>query len=523
MWKISRGFKEFSDRIDRLIALQSECLHFNKSKKQCKAVTGQIQDFDPDKLKKQHKCCLAKYFESHVPKQFCSTLSSHFRKNRQEKADNSWEDLHLKHPHAWLGAVGWSGALVLGWYAWQPFLRWGCHYDSETQRQQHEDRYVTLFKLIRNVAFAQPISVRSILPALPQTDSSVNLVEYGPISAEQALEDAAEALVKVRADIMAEVEHQHGMECIEQKHYRRAVKHFQEASKFNYAPAAYNLALCYERGLGTSQDFKMAAHWYQQASDWGHAGAMYNLGVFHAHGWGGVKADPEVARRFLASAAALGQPDAISALKLESEECPINLKLSPNPSPSAEKIRKISNTIQSFAFSPHVSKSSSLHDAAKKLSFSSTSEFGSDASHSSNGKDSGSGSIPVTPLWTDSGCSSAEQEPSVTEYYAGMCYENGWGVDENLPMAAEFYSKAALSGNAEALYNLAVYYEGSTGDSQDLQLTMQLYRMAADHGSVAAGERLKTLETYESLGILNEVMKDSSQQSKLTKKPLIPF
>lgn len=107
MWKISRGFKEFSDRIDRLIALQSECLHFNKSKKQCKAVTGQIQDFDPDKLKKQHKCCLAKYFESHVPKQFCSTLSSHFRKNRQEKADNSWEDLHLKHPHAWLGAVGW--------------------------------------------------------------------------------------------------------------------------------------------------------------------------------------------------------------------------------------------------------------------------------------------------------------------------------------------------------------------------------------------------------------------------------
>lgn len=73
----------------------------------------------------------------------------------------------------------------------------------------------------------------------------------------QALEDAAEALVKVRADIMAEVEHQHGMECIEQKHYRRAVKHFQEASKFNYAPAAYNLALCYERGLGTSQDFKM--------------------------------------------------------------------------------------------------------------------------------------------------------------------------------------------------------------------------------------------------------------------------
>src|SRR6185437_1406772 len=45
--------------------------------------------------------------------------------------------------------------------------------------------------------------------------------------------------------------------------------------------AAFNVAVLYEKGLGTSHDYREAARWYQQAADEGDLEAAYNVAVFY--------------------------------------------------------------------------------------------------------------------------------------------------------------------------------------------------------------------------------------------------
>ena len=44
------------------------------------------------------------------------------------------------------------------------------------------------------------------------------------------------------------------------------------------------------------------------------------------------------------------------------------------------------------------------------------------------------------------------------QYNLGLCYKNGFGVDQNLNIAIEFLTNAAEQGNAKAQYNLGYLY-----------------------------------------------------------------
>lgn len=50
----------------------------------------------------------------------------------------------------------------------------------------------------------------------------------------------------------------------------------------------------------------------------------------------------------------------------------------------------------------------------------------------------------------------------------GLCHEYGWGVPVDMEVAAEHYSKAALDGNASAMYNLATYFEKTAANGRPL-------------------------------------------------------
>ncbi|KAK9505438.1 hypothetical protein O3M35_009499 [Rhynocoris fuscipes] len=223
--------------------------------------------------------------------------------------------------HTILGAVSCSSALVLGWFLTQPCL-WKKWWNQTNPKGKCPRTNVV--RLLAKVANTQPINVglhSDTTLAVNRSDTTDVVdssgVQFGPKTADEVLNEAAEELKAVHESVVASSENSRGVDYISAKRHREAVALFRSASLKGYAPAAYNLAQCYEMGIGTKQDFVQAAKWYQVAADNGHATAMYNLGVFYAHGWGGLTASSETARKLFEQAAEKGQVDAKAALGLD--------------------------------------------------------------------------------------------------------------------------------------------------------------------------------------------------------------
>nr|CAD7595054.1 unnamed protein product [Timema genevievae] len=262
---------------------------------------------------------------------FCSdSCGEHDHEN--EKQERLRRDHHICHA-TWLEALGWSSALVLGWYLTQP-LCWRRFFQNrprpETQHgTTHNERVCPLNQLVK-FAFNQPL--QWVLPPLNSAATPTQYhqheweeeirrnceegASYETPTVEEALDKAANDFEHVHNTLVGKLENRKGVELMQAGHYKEAVKLFRRASDFYSAPGAFNLGLSYEKGQGTLQSWKRAAKWYQVASDRGHAEAMYNLGVMHVHGRGGLPVDYDRARNLFESAAKLGQPDAIHALDM---------------------------------------------------------------------------------------------------------------------------------------------------------------------------------------------------------------
>lgn len=51
----------------------------------------------------------------------------------------------------------------------------------------------------------------------------------------------------------------------------------------DYAPAEYDLVLCYHYGKGVDRNPEESREWFQKAAELGYAGAQFALGVYHYH------------------------------------------------------------------------------------------------------------------------------------------------------------------------------------------------------------------------------------------------
>jgi len=87
----------------------------------------------------------------------------------------------------------------------------------------------------------------------------------------------------------------------------------------------------------------------------------------------------------------------------------------------------------------------------------------------------------VATLLTD-----AERGKQEAQYYLGLAYLNGEGVEKNERTAVEYFYKAAQQGLPDALYNLAYCYEKGIGVPQNYQYAITTYQLAADRGDVGA-------------------------------------
>lgn len=122
--------------------------------------------------------------------------------------------------------------------------------------------------------------------------------------------------IRQLAHIVGELEFEMGVECAMAGNFNDAVDHFRLSTTHKHPGGIFNLALCYEHGVGVKRDMKAARRLYEIASKLGHAKAAYNLGVFHAQGLGGAHKNFQRAKQYFEQAAELGNSDAIQALRL---------------------------------------------------------------------------------------------------------------------------------------------------------------------------------------------------------------
>lgn len=119
---------------------------------------------------------------------------------------------------------------------------------------------------------------------------------------------------------VGELENRLGMRCMSKRRYRKAVVHFSAGTALRNHSATFNLAQCYELGLGTAKDLSKAAKCYHKANELGNPTAAYNLAVFYAQGLGGLTCDLKKARELLVRANDLGDPNAKSVLESYSKQ-----------------------------------------------------------------------------------------------------------------------------------------------------------------------------------------------------------
>ena len=74
-----------------------------------------------------------------------------------------------------------------------------------------------------------------------------------------------------------------------------AMKWFRKAAEQNFAPAQYEMGICFANGQGVEKDTVEAVKWYLRAAGQNLAVAQYNLGVCYRDGQGVVKDEEEAA------------------------------------------------------------------------------------------------------------------------------------------------------------------------------------------------------------------------------------
>ena len=80
----------------------------------------------------------------------------------------------------------------------------------------------------------------------------------------------------------------------------------------------------------------------------------------------------------------------------------------------------------------------------------------------------------------------AERGDAVAQFYLGMMYDKGRGVQRNYTTAARWYRQAAEQGDAVAQFNLALMYATGEGVARDEVVAAQWFRQAAAQGHIRA-------------------------------------
>ena len=83
----------------------------------------------------------------------------------------------------------------------------------------------------------------------------------------------------------------------------------------------------------------------------------------------------------------------------------------------------------------------------------------------------------------------AEEGDAEAQYYMGVVYKDGLGVEINYDQFRYWTSRSAFQGSPSAMFNLGIMYEYSLGTNEDKNKAFLWYSRAAQEGDVEASVR----------------------------------
>lgn len=87
----------------------------------------------------------------------------------------------------------------------------------------------------------------------------------------------------------------------------------------------------------------------------------------------------------------------------------------------------------------------------------------------------------------------ARQGDAEAQFYLGLCYNYGDGVEKDLSEAVVWFRKAAHQGLAQAQFNLGLCYYNGNGVEKNLSEAVKWFRKAAVQGLAKAQDMLRKL------------------------------
>ena len=335
-----------------------------------------------------------------------------------------------------------------------------------------------------------------------------------------------------------------------EKRNEEATKIFNELAEQGNADAQYAYGLCFNEGVGVKKDAAKAIKWWEKAAKNGNADAAFNIGVGYFIGVG-LKKNKGKAFKWYLKAAENGSSSGQLSVGLcymkgegvwanakkgkewllkaeEHADADTNFALGMGYLNGESKIEKNETKgiklLEKSALQGHFEAQARLGDCYTKGTgvkkdrskaiewHRKAAKQGFEISETKLG-----GIFGLAPLssyylqfsscnfWddidtvinnTEQYIKKAEQGDAQAQYYLGICYANGKGVQKDDKKAFEWTQKAAEQGNAKAQTNLGVLYYQGDGVKQNIDKADEWFNKAIKQGDKIARDNAQKMYFY---------------------------
>ncbi len=351
-------------------------------------------------------------------------------------------------------------------------------------------------------------------PEVVQAQSMLGVLYMYGAGVEKDLDAAIHWLELAAASGDVDAQQNRGAVAVATKDYPTARKFFELAAAQGNSEAEKNLGAIYQFGWGVEKDFDRALAFFRKAASKGNLDAIAAIGNMHEKGEG-VSQDPKQAFRWYFAAAERGHPGAqqrvarqyllgsgVGPSEFEAYRWVLISSSDGDPNTmtelaklatliSQEEIERArASALEWRPFEGSLDESLARADAAAKRAAIAEQEELANLMEETWKEVTNQ---PVPPGIRPSVLESAEAGRAAAQVELGRLHETGTGVEKNLPVALDWYRKAAAQGHYQAELKLGQFYEEGLGVTRDNTQALQWYRRSAEKGVPDAQSRLGSM------------------------------